>query len=232
MAARSRRPCLQRPSAAGSLALHARSATASRRAASAGGRQESSDGRCKRFRVLFPEREDDAILKFGRDRRPLLGSGLPGRQTLGVRWRDRCAAALGPAHEVEDEDDEQDDHEDPDHSITCPSDGERQLLPPSSFDSSTVKRSRRSCQPTEQRHAVFPCRVGDTGASHARAVTSAGVISVPWTKEAATGTKVRHVMTARPRCVAADTPLSQVAELMESEDVGAIPILDGSSSRG
>jgi hypothetical protein len=171
MAARSRRPCLQRPSAAGSLALHARSATASRRAASAGGRQESSDGRCKRFRVLFPEREDDAILKFGRDRRPLLGSGLPGRQTLGVRWRDRCAAALGPAHEVEDEDDEQDDHEDPDHSITCPSDGERQLLPPSSFDSSTVKRSRRSCQPTEQRHAVFPCRVGDTGASHARAVS-------------------------------------------------------------
>jgi len=38
---------------------------------------------------------------------------------------------------------------------------------------------------------------------------------------------VRHVMTARPRCAAPDTPLSQVAELMESQDVGAIPILDG-----
>jgi CBS domain-containing protein len=38
---------------------------------------------------------------------------------------------------------------------------------------------------------------------------------------------VRDVMTARPRCAAPDTPLSQVAELMETEDVGAIPILDG-----
>ncbi|MGI8480077.1 MAG: CBS domain-containing protein, partial [Gaiellaceae bacterium] len=40
------------------------------------------------------------------------------------------------------------------------------------------------------------------------------------------GTNVRDVMTARPRCVALDTPLSQVAELMETEDVGAIPILE------
>ena len=38
---------------------------------------------------------------------------------------------------------------------------------------------------------------------------------------------VRDVMTARPRWAAPDTPLSQVAELMETEDVGAIPILDG-----
>jgi len=30
------------------------------------------------------------------------------------------------------------------------------------------------------------------------------------------GTNVRDVMTARPRCVAPDTPLSQVAELMEA----------------
>ena len=37
---------------------------------------------------------------------------------------------------------------------------------------------------------------------------------------------VRDVMTARPRCAAPDTPLSQVAELMETEDIGAIPILD------
>ena len=38
---------------------------------------------------------------------------------------------------------------------------------------------------------------------------------------------VRDVMTARPRCAAPDTPLSQVAQLMETQDVGAIPILDG-----
>src|SRR5690242_10445180 len=38
---------------------------------------------------------------------------------------------------------------------------------------------------------------------------------------------VRDAMTARPRCAAADTPLSQVAELMESQDIGAIPVLDG-----
>ncbi len=41
------------------------------------------------------------------------------------------------------------------------------------------------------------------------------------------GTKVRDVMTARPRAVTADTPVTQVAELMASEDVGAIPVLDG-----
>jgi CBS domain-containing protein len=38
---------------------------------------------------------------------------------------------------------------------------------------------------------------------------------------------VRDVMTARPRCATPDTPLSQVAELMETDDIGAIPILDG-----
>jgi len=38
---------------------------------------------------------------------------------------------------------------------------------------------------------------------------------------------VRDVMTARPRCAAPDTPLSQVAELMETQDIGAVPILDG-----
>ena len=41
------------------------------------------------------------------------------------------------------------------------------------------------------------------------------------------GTKVRDVMTARPRAVTADTPVTQVAELMEAEDVGAIPVLEG-----
>src|SRR5512133_2083963 len=38
---------------------------------------------------------------------------------------------------------------------------------------------------------------------------------------------VGDAMTARPRCAAPDTPLSQVAELMDSQDVGAIPIVDG-----
>jgi CBS domain-containing protein len=41
------------------------------------------------------------------------------------------------------------------------------------------------------------------------------------------GTKVRDVMTERPRVVTSDTPVTQVAELMESEDVGSIPVLDG-----
>ncbi|HEV2370768.1 MAG TPA: CBS domain-containing protein [Streptosporangiaceae bacterium] len=38
---------------------------------------------------------------------------------------------------------------------------------------------------------------------------------------------VGDVMTARPRCVTPDTPLSQVAQLMETQDIGAVPILDG-----
>ena len=42
-----------------------------------------------------------------------------------------------------------------------------------------------------------------------------------------TSTNVRDVMTARPRYAAPDTPLSHVAELMETDDIGAIPILDG-----
>ena len=47
------------------------------------------------------------------------------------------------------------------------------------------------------------------------------------TREAATEMNVRQAMTARPRCAAPDTPLSQVAQLMDSQDIGAIPILDG-----
>lgn len=45
-------------------------------------------------------------------------------------------------------------------------------------------------------------------------------------------TKVREVMTDRPRCVTPDTPLNQVAELMEAEDVGSIPILEGEQVTG
>lgn len=41
------------------------------------------------------------------------------------------------------------------------------------------------------------------------------------------GTKVSDVMTARPHAVTPDTPVSQVAELMAAEDVGAMPIVDG-----
>src|ERR687896_159140 len=41
------------------------------------------------------------------------------------------------------------------------------------------------------------------------------------------GTKVHEVMTERPRAVTPETPLSEVAEVMESEDVGAVPIVDG-----
>jgi CBS domain-containing protein len=34
-------------------------------------------------------------------------------------------------------------------------------------------------------------------------------------------------MTSRPRCVTSATPVSQVAEIMEAEDVGAVPVVDG-----
>jgi CBS domain-containing protein len=46
------------------------------------------------------------------------------------------------------------------------------------------------------------------------------------------GTKVRDVMSKRPRCVSPDTPVSEAAELMESEDVGALPVLDGDELAG
>jgi CBS domain-containing protein len=46
------------------------------------------------------------------------------------------------------------------------------------------------------------------------------------------GTKVREVMTDRPRCVTLETPLSEVAELMESEDVGSLPVLEGEELAG
>jgi CBS domain-containing protein len=46
------------------------------------------------------------------------------------------------------------------------------------------------------------------------------------------GSKVRDVMTARPRCVTPDTPVSQVAELMEADDIGAIPVLEGDQLSG
>jgi CBS domain-containing protein len=45
------------------------------------------------------------------------------------------------------------------------------------------------------------------------------------------GTKVRDVMSTRPRAVTSDTPVTQVAELMEAEDVGSIPVLEGQQLR-
>jgi CBS domain-containing protein len=44
--------------------------------------------------------------------------------------------------------------------------------------------------------------------------------------------KVREVMTDRPRAVTPETPVSEAARLMESEDVGALPILDGEQLAG
>ena len=41
------------------------------------------------------------------------------------------------------------------------------------------------------------------------------------------GTKVADVMTQRPRAVTPQTPLNEVAEVMEAEEVGAVPLVDG-----
>ena len=41
------------------------------------------------------------------------------------------------------------------------------------------------------------------------------------------GPKVREHMTDRPRCVTPETPVSEAAKLMASDDVGSLPILDG-----
>jgi CBS domain-containing protein len=40
------------------------------------------------------------------------------------------------------------------------------------------------------------------------------------------GTKVREVMTARPRSVTPQTLVSEVAKLMEADDVGVIPVVE------
>jgi CBS domain-containing protein len=46
------------------------------------------------------------------------------------------------------------------------------------------------------------------------------------------GTKVHEVMTDRPRCVTPETPVSEAAQLMASDDVGSLPILDGEQLAG
>jgi CBS domain-containing protein len=45
-------------------------------------------------------------------------------------------------------------------------------------------------------------------------------------------TKVREVMTTRPRYVTPDTPVTQAAEVMESDDIGALPVVDGDQLTG
>ena len=40
------------------------------------------------------------------------------------------------------------------------------------------------------------------------------------------GAKVSDVMTDRPRAVTPQTPLTEVAEIMEAEDVGSIPVVE------
>ena len=44
--------------------------------------------------------------------------------------------------------------------------------------------------------------------------------------------KVNEVMTERPRCVTPDTPVAEAAQLMATEDVGSLPILDGEQLAG
>jgi CBS domain-containing protein len=46
------------------------------------------------------------------------------------------------------------------------------------------------------------------------------------------GPKVHEVMTDRPRCVTPETPVAEAAQLMETEDVGSLPILDGEQLAG
>ena len=46
------------------------------------------------------------------------------------------------------------------------------------------------------------------------------------------GPKVRDVMTDRPRCVTPETPVSEAARLMKSDDVGSLPVLEGDKLTG
>ena len=46
------------------------------------------------------------------------------------------------------------------------------------------------------------------------------------------GPKVHEVMSDRPRCVTPETLVSEAAQLMESDDIGSLPILDGEQLTG
>jgi CBS domain-containing protein len=45
-------------------------------------------------------------------------------------------------------------------------------------------------------------------------------------------TKVRDVMTAGPVCVTPDTPVSVVAEVMESDNIGSVPVVENDRLAG
>ena len=45
-------------------------------------------------------------------------------------------------------------------------------------------------------------------------------------------TKVHEVMTDRPRCVTPETSVSEAAQLMETDNIGSLPILDGEQLAG
>lgn len=46
------------------------------------------------------------------------------------------------------------------------------------------------------------------------------------------GPKVHEVMTDRPRAVTPETTVSEAAQLMKSDDIGSLPILDGEQLAG
>ncbi len=46
------------------------------------------------------------------------------------------------------------------------------------------------------------------------------------------GPKVHEVMTDRPRAVTLETTVSEAAQLMKSDDIGSLPILDGEQLAG
>lgn len=46
------------------------------------------------------------------------------------------------------------------------------------------------------------------------------------------GPKVHEVMSDSPRCVTPETLVSEAAQLMESDDIGSLPILDGEQLTG
>lgn len=46
------------------------------------------------------------------------------------------------------------------------------------------------------------------------------------------GPKVHEVMSDRPRCVTPETLVSEAAQLMETDDIGSLPILDGEQLAG
>lgn len=75
----------------------------------------------------------------------------------------------------------------------------------------------------------------DEHAARQRQVSShvnAGIGTTATKEEIMGGRKVHEVMTDSPRCVTPETPVSEAARLMKSEDVGSLPILEGDKVTG